>query len=109
MDDWARIWATVRLSGPRASASEISRSATWISTGKPKTVFGVTRFSERAPATVNALKVEPGSYVNPVAMSRSALGEAEAGSLGSKLGQSAIARTWASRGSMTMTVAPFGR
>ena len=41
-------------------------------------------------------------------MLRKASGEAEAGSLGSKLGQSAIARTSALRGSITIAVARFG-
>src|SRR3954452_18938076 len=71
-------------------------------------VFGDTRFSDRAPATVNALNVEPGSYVNPVAVFRRASGEALDGLLGSKVGQSAMARTSELRGSMTIAVALFG-
>ena len=46
-------------------------------------VLGVTRCSSRAPATVNALKVEPGSYVKPVAMFCRSCGSAPPRSLGS--------------------------
>ena len=61
-----------------------------------------------APATVKALKVEPGSYVKPVAMFCSACGLAPAGLLGSTVGQLAIARICALRGFITIAVAPNG-
>ena len=60
-DERARICATVIVSVPRGSASWMIRSATWIEYGRMKLVDGVTRCSERAPATVTSLKVEPGS------------------------------------------------
>ena len=59
--DWARIWAVVSVTGPRACDSPMSRSATWICGGRSKGVSGVTVPSSSAPATVNALNVEPGS------------------------------------------------
>ena len=48
-------------SKPRASASSIVRSATCSVGGRSNTVCGVISLSSSAPATVNALKVEPGS------------------------------------------------
>jgi hypothetical protein len=59
--DWARIWPVVIVSQPRGCESEIERSATWIVGGRLKVVSGVTLPSSMAPATVNALNVEPGS------------------------------------------------
>ncbi len=59
--DWARICPVVIVSHPRDSASEIERSATWMVGGRLNDESGVTLPSSIAPATVNALKVEPGS------------------------------------------------
>jgi hypothetical protein len=42
-------------------ASSIVRSATWIAGPSEKLVSGLTTRSDSAAATVNALKVEPGS------------------------------------------------
>ena len=53
--------ATSRVSQPRACASLISRSATCSTGGRVNGVVGVTLPSSSAPATVNALNVEPGS------------------------------------------------
>ena len=53
--------ATDIVSVPRGWDSSITRSATWIVGGRSKTVSGLTTPSSSAPATVNALKVEPGS------------------------------------------------
>ena len=46
---------------PVPCASLITRSATWICGPMLKRVSGRTTFSDSAPATVNDLKVEPGS------------------------------------------------
>ena len=61
LDERERISETVIVSVPRGSASWILRSATWISYGSVNRVVGVTSPSDRAPATVTSLKVEPGS------------------------------------------------
>ena len=53
--------ATLKVPPPPSWASPTVRSATWISGGTDMVVSGVTRPSSIAPATVNALKVEPGS------------------------------------------------
>ena len=60
-EDSARMPATSRVSQPRACASLISRSATCRIGGSVNGVVGVTLPSSSAPATVNALNVEPGS------------------------------------------------
>ncbi len=60
-EERARIWATVSGPLPSSCASPIVRSATWSSEGTWSRVSGVISFSWRAPATVNALNVEPGS------------------------------------------------
>ncbi len=60
-EDCARIWEVVSASGPRTCDSPMVRSATWIVGGRSKTVSGVTLRSCSAPATVNALNVDPGS------------------------------------------------
>ncbi len=60
-EDWARISDTVSVSAPRAWASPIVRSATWIWGGRSSLVVGLISFSSSAPATVNALNVDPGS------------------------------------------------
>ena len=70
LEDSARMPATARVSQPRSCASLISRSATWRTGGRLNVVDGVTLPSSSAPATVNALNVEPGSYVAPVARLR---------------------------------------
>ena len=57
---------------------------------------------------MNALKVEPGSYVKPVAMFLSSDGLAALRSLGSTVGQFAIARICELRGFITIAVAPLG-
>ena len=62
-----RICATVISSVPRCSASWMTRSATRIEYGSVNVVAGRTIPSERAPATVTSLKVEPGSYVSTTA------------------------------------------
>ena len=59
--DCDRICAVVSVTQPRSSASWIVRSATWIGGGRLNDVSGVTTPSVSAPATVNALNVEPGS------------------------------------------------
>ena len=56
-----RIWATVSVSSPWASASWIWRSATCSTDGMLNWVSGLTTPSWSAPATVIALNVEPGS------------------------------------------------
>ncbi len=53
--------ATVRVPPPPACDSSITRSATWMVGPRVKVVSGVTSSSSSAPATVKALKVEPGS------------------------------------------------
>ena len=60
-EDWARIWAVLSVIAPRPCASSIVRSATWIWGGRSNLVVGLISFSSSAPATVKALKVEPGS------------------------------------------------
>ena len=59
--DWARISAVVSVTEPRSWDSPIVRSATWMVGARPNEVLGVTTLSSSAPATVKALKVEPGS------------------------------------------------
>ena len=60
-EDWARMSDTLSVTVPRSWASPITRSATWICGGSTKDVFGWISPSWIAPATVKALKVEPGS------------------------------------------------
>ena len=90
LEDWARICDVVSVTAPRSWASPMVRSATWICDGRFSSVSGVTLPSWSAPATVNALKVEPGSNAEPTARFWSP-------SLGPL------------RGSMTSAVAPLGR
>jgi hypothetical protein len=73
-----------------------------------KRVSGRTTFSDSAPATVKDLKVEPGSYVNPIARLILAHPGASSTLLASMRGQFAIASTSPVWGSMTIAVAPFG-
>ena len=61
LEDSAMMPAVERVSQPRAWESVISRSATWSTGGRSNIVSGVTSPSSSAEATVNALKVEPGS------------------------------------------------
>ena len=61
LEDCARISAVVSVTAPRSCASPIVRSATWICGGRSNSVVGLISLSSSAPATVNALKVEPGS------------------------------------------------
>jgi hypothetical protein len=61
LDDTSRIPATVRRSQPRGWESSIWRSDTCRIGGRLNSVLGVTFPSSSAPATVNALNVEPGS------------------------------------------------
>ena len=61
LEEWARIWATLIVSVPRGSASEIVRLATRMLGGSVNEVSGVTTPSSSAAETVNALKVDPGS------------------------------------------------
>ena len=51
----------VSVTGPRTCDSPMVRSATWICGGRSNGVLGVIVPSCSAPATVKALKVEPGS------------------------------------------------
>ena len=60
-EDWARMSATVSVPPPPSCDSSITRSATWIVGPQVNVVRGVTTASSSAPATVKALKVEPGS------------------------------------------------
>ena len=60
-DDWARMSPTVSVTCPRGWDSLISRSATWSVGGRSNSDWGSISFSSSAPATVKALKVEPGS------------------------------------------------
>ncbi len=60
-EDCARICEVVRSTVPRSCASSIVRSATVIVGGRWKMSSGETTPSCSAPATVNALNVEPGS------------------------------------------------
>ena len=53
--------ATLSVMAPRSCASPIVRSATSIWGGRWKSDDGVISPSSSAPATVKALKVEPGS------------------------------------------------
>ena len=48
----------------------MTRSATWIEYGSVNVVRGVTMRSERTPATVTSLNVEPGSYTSVTARFR---------------------------------------
>ena len=98
----------VSVSGPRSWASPIVRSATWIWGGRSNWVCGVILCSSSAPATVKALKVEPGSKAEPTARFSSAPLGAAARSLGSTRGQLAMARIAPLRGSITSAVAPLG-
>jgi hypothetical protein len=59
-EERARMSETVKMP-PVPCASLMTRSATWISGPMLKRVSGRTTFSDSAPATVNDLKVEPGS------------------------------------------------
>ena len=59
--DCARISPVVSVTVPRGCDSPMMRSATRIVGGSVNVVRGVTVPSSSAPATVNALKVEPGS------------------------------------------------
>ena len=100
--------ATVSVPPPPSWASPIVRSATWIVGPIVNCVRGVTMRSSIAPATVNALKVEPGSYVNPTARFTRAYSGASPILLASTRGQFAIASTSPLRGSITTAVAPRG-
>jgi hypothetical protein len=59
--DWPRMPAVDSVAHPRGCDSPISRSATVMVGGRLNSVSGVTLPSSSAPATVNALNVEPGS------------------------------------------------
>ena len=59
--EYLRICATVSVSYPWSSASWICLSANWSTGGMSNWVFGETTPFWSAPATVIALKVEPGS------------------------------------------------
>ncbi len=60
-EDCWRIPAVLSVTGPRGCDSPISRSATLIVGARLNCDSGVTLPSSSAPATVKALKVEPGS------------------------------------------------
>ena len=107
-DDWARMSATVSVPPPPSCASWIVRSATRIVGPIVNFVRGVTSLSSIAPATVNALKVEPGSYVKPTARFWRAYSGASSMLFASMRGQLAIASTSPLRGSITTAVAPRG-
>ena len=64
----ARISEVVSVPPPPC-ASSIVRSATWIVGARLNEVWGVTRRCSSAPATVNGLNVDPGSYANWTARS----------------------------------------
>ena len=59
--DWARICSVVKMPPGSLLLLWIVRSATWIVSPSSNFVSGCTTWSPSAPATVNGLKVEPGS------------------------------------------------
>src|SRR5205809_4639966 len=85
----------------------MTRSATCSEYGNVKRVDGETSRSERAPATVISLKVEPGSYVSVTVRLR----WRSLGTLGKRFasypGWTAIARIAPVRGSRTIALALF--
>ena len=93
---------------PVPCASLMVRSATWICGPTRKAVSGRTTLEASAPATVNDLKVEPGSYVKPTARFTRAHAGASSTRFASTLGQFAIASRSPVRGSITIAVAPLG-
>src|SRR3989454_10832302 len=69
---------------------------------------GETSFSSSAAAATTSLNVEPGSYASPMARLRHRFGSA-LGSLGSKVGRTAMARIAPVFGSTTMTTPEAAR